>query len=98
LAAQVGGGPLLDRAADVLHALVAGRLAQKPDRQADPVGDRYARADEGEENRVVVEELDRDASLGKVSAETPRRGGVLSQRREQTGFLLRCCGERGCPR
>jgi hypothetical protein len=63
---------------DLLHPLVARRLPQQPERQPDAVADRDARANEGEENRVVVEELDRVASLSKVSAETPRRGGVLS--------------------
>jgi hypothetical protein len=69
LAAQIGGSALLYGAADLLHPLGAGRLAQQPDGQPDPVRDGDPGADEGEENSVVAEEIDRSASL-----HTQRRG------------------------
>jgi hypothetical protein len=59
--------------ADLLHPRVARRLAQQPERQPDAVADGDAGADEGEENRMVVEEVDLGASLTKS---TPRLLGA----------------------
>ena len=53
---EVGGGALLHGARDLLHALVACRPAHQPQRQVEAVQDRYERADECEENSVVLEE------------------------------------------
>ena len=45
LAAQVRGGALLHGARDLLHALVARRLAEQPVGEVDPEADRDARAE-----------------------------------------------------
>src|SRR5207253_2591740 len=71
LTAQVGRRTLLNGATDLLHPLAAGRPPEQPGGQADPVGQRDRRADEGEENRVVTEEVDRYASLTKSRRESP---------------------------
>ena len=75
LAAQIGRGPLLDRARDLLHARVSGRLAQQPDGEPDAEGNRDARADEGEENGVVAEKVDR--RLLTNSAPDTRRAALF---------------------
>src|SRR5438093_771345 len=54
---------LLHGAGDLHHPLAPLRLPQQPERQSDAVGKRDRRADEGEENRVVAEEVDRERLL-----------------------------------
>ena len=81
LAAQVRGGALLHGARDLLHPLVAGRLPQEPDGEAEAVEDGCARAQQREQHGVIHEpthRLELPPGRHKVSAETPRRGLVFT--------------------
>jgi hypothetical protein len=60
LTPQVRLRALLHRALDLAHALVARRAPEQPDGEADPVRDGHARADQREQNRMVVEEAGDD--------------------------------------
>ena len=57
LLAQVRRGALLDRAPDLLHLLVAGRLLEQPPREIEPVQDRHGCAREREPDGVIYEEF-----------------------------------------
>ena len=57
LLAQVRRGALLDRARDLLHLLVAGRLLQQPPGEVEPVQNRHGRAREREPDGVIYEEV-----------------------------------------
>ena len=52
---QVRGGAFLDGARDLLHSLRACRLAEQPDGEADPVGHGSQRAQQREEDGMIVE-------------------------------------------
>jgi hypothetical protein len=47
---------------DLAHAVGAGRPVQEPDREPDPVRDRNSGADQGKENGMFLEEVQRRAS------------------------------------
>ncbi len=57
LPAQIRVGAFLDGTADLLHPLVSGRLLEEPVRQCQAVRHRDPRADEREENGVILEEV-----------------------------------------
>ena len=52
---EVGRGALLNGTRDLAHALVAGRLLEKPDGQPEPVRHRDPCADQGDEHGVMHE-------------------------------------------
>ena len=57
LAAEVRGGALLHGARDLAHAVRAGRLLEDPPGQVDTDADPENRAEEREQDRVVLEEV-----------------------------------------
>ena len=71
LPAHVGGGALLDGPRDLLHALGSGGLAQQPESQPEAPGDAEARAEQGEEHAVVLEEAGHE-SPGMLPSQTRR--------------------------
>src|SRR5207253_8502351 len=78
---QIRSCAFLDRALDLAHPLVAGRLAEQPAGKSDAVCDCDPGADEREEHRVVVEETpddQRSYPLTRSAPSVPGAGRFLS--------------------
>ena len=80
LPAQVGGRAFLHGVRDLAHPLGAGGPVQQPHGQPDPVGDGDRCADQGEQNRVFFEDVQRRASQRLRRAEFPGAAEVSNTR------------------
>ena len=76
LAAQIGGGALLDRRCDLAHPLVARGQPEQPDREPDAVRDGEQAAQEREQDGVISEEA--HCGLYVEGAEDSRRAEFLT--------------------